>query len=208
VRVGTDESAFWARDGQSRTTHIKPVMKVSAGEMPVYPTCGESRSLASQEGSFIMMRTNIDPGNSLSAISAPDRILQSVMVALNEGKISDIIDRFDDDFKFIDHALGLEFMDKRRLIEFLQKSRDLYPDTVVEVVSIFDCGDQAIAEWKLTATQPVPSGPISYRFPILLRGATIAQTRNGRVIRWSDYYDQATSRRFSLAAFFTDWVEL
>jgi SnoaL-like domain len=160
-----------------------------------------------QEGDLIMTRTNIDPGNALTGISAPDRILQSAMAALSEGQISEVVDRFDDSFKFTDHALGLEFTDKRRLIEFLQKSRELYPDTVAEVVSIFEYGDHAVAEWKLTATETVPCGSKGYRFPILLRGATIARTRNGRVTRWSDYYDQTTSRRFSLAAFFTEWIE-
>jgi hypothetical protein len=155
-----------------------------------------------------MMRTKIDPGNTLTGISAP-QILRSLMVALNEGEISEIVDRLDDEVKFTDYAFGLEFTNKSRLIEFLQKSRELYPDMVIEVVSIFECGDHAVAEWKLTAPQTVPpSGPISYQFPLLLRGATIAQTRNGRVTRWSDYYDPAKSRRFSLAAFFTDWVEL
>ena len=72
-----------------------------------------------------MMRTNIDPGNTLTGVSAPHRILQSVMVALSEGEISEIVDRLDKDFKFTDHPLGLEFTDKRHLIEFLQKSREL-----------------------------------------------------------------------------------
>ena len=72
-----------------------------------------------------MMRTNIDPGNTLTGVGAPHRILQSLMVALSEGESSEIVDRLDDDFKFTDHALGLEFTDKRHLIEFLQKSREL-----------------------------------------------------------------------------------
>jgi SnoaL-like domain len=104
-------------------------------------------------------------------------ILQSVLAALNEGKISEAVDQFDDRFTFTDHALDLEFTDKGRLIEFFQKTRELFPDTVVEVVSSFQCGDHAVAEWKLTGTtETVPYGSKRLRFPIWLRGTSIVRT--------------------------------
>ena len=140
-------------------------------------------------------------------VNATERILQSVLAALSEGRISEAVDQFDNDFIFNDHALELEFMDKRRLIEFFEKSRELFPDTIVAVASVFECEDHAIAEWNLTATQTVPYGSTHYRLPISLRGTSIVQVKDGRVIRWSDYYDQLASRRFSLAAFFTEWLE-
>ena len=146
--------------------------------------------------------------NDVSAeATTPDRILQTVLAAWGQGNFVAAANQFNDQFTFTDHALGLEFKDKERLIEFFQKSRELFPDTVVEVDCIFECGDHAIAEWKLTATQTVPFGSISHRFPILLRGSTIVQIENGRVTRWSDYYDENTSRRVGLAAFFTEWIE-
>ena len=123
-------------------------------------------------------------------------------------KISKAVDQFDDHFTFTDHALDLEFTDKSRLIEFFQKTRELFPDTVVEVDSTFQCGDYVIVEWKLTATQTAPyyeSG--CFRVPISLRGTSIARVENGRITRWSDYYDQNRSWRFSLAAIFTEWIE-
>jgi len=140
-------------------------------------------------------------------VNAPQRILTSSLTALGEGKISEVLDQFDDHFTFTDHALALEFTDKGRLTDFLHKSRELFPDTAVEVVSIFESGDHAIAEWKLTATQTAPYGSISYRFPILLHGSTIVRIENERITRWSDYYDQNTSRRVGLAALFTEWIE-
>ena len=99
-----------------------------------------------------MMSTSLNPNIALKGISTPQWILQSVLAALSEGRISEVLDQFDDHFSFTDHALALEFTDKGRLTEFLYKSRELFPDTVVEVVSIFECGDHAIAEWNLTAT--------------------------------------------------------
>jgi steroid delta-isomerase-like uncharacterized protein len=131
-----------------------------------------------------------------------------VLTSLNQGDVSAAIAQFADEFIFHDYALDLEFTQKGRLAEFFQKSRELFPDTVVEVVSTFECGEYAIAEWKLTATETAaPYGSLRVRLPISLSGASVAQIENGSITRWSDYYDQITSRRISLAAFFTEWIE-
>ena len=155
-----------------------------------------------------MHTTDMNPDTASIGVSAPKRILQSVLAALNEGKISKAVDQFDDHFTFTDYALDLEFTDKGRLVEFFQKSRELFPDTVVKVDSTLQCGDHAVAEWKLTATQTVPgSGPTHFRFPISLRGTSIVRTENGRITYRSDYYDTNRSWRLGLAAFFTEWIE-
>jgi hypothetical protein len=139
----------------------------------------------------------------------PRQILQSALAALNQGRFSEVVKHFDLDgcFRFSDQALALEFMDKARLTEFFEKSRELFPDTTLEVISWFEDGEHAIAEWKLTATQTVPYGSISCRFPISLLGTTVVHVEKGKIVRWSDYYDQNSSRRVSLAAFFTEWNE-
>src|SRR5262245_33244815 len=100
-------------------------------------------------------RTNMKPITALNAVSARTPILQSVLDTLNEGRISEA-DQFDDQFTFTDRALDLEFTDKGRLTEFFQKSRELFPDTLVEVDSTFQCGDYVSAEWKLRAMQTMP----------------------------------------------------
>jgi hypothetical protein len=149
--------------------------------------------------------TKID--RSLSrAVTAVD-VLQSVLEALDQRNIPRALDQFADDFAFNDYALDLQFRDKERLTEFFQKSFELFPDTVVELVSTFECGDYAIAEWKLTATQTEQFGSRRYRFPIVLPGSTIVQVENRRVAHWSDYYDKLTSRRGPLKAFFEEWIE-
>jgi ketosteroid isomerase-like protein len=133
--------------------------------------------------------------------------LQSALLALSEGRVRALVEQFADSFTFNDHALTLEFTDKARLTDFFEKSRELFPDTALEIVSLFEDGDRALAQRKLSATQIVPYGAISYRFPISLFGATIVRVENGKIIEWSDYYDQSLSRRTSLGAFFTDWIE-
>jgi steroid delta-isomerase-like uncharacterized protein len=143
-----------------------------------------------------------------TSLNAPRSILQSALAALSDGRISDVVAQFEECFKFNDYALTLEFADKTRLTDFFEKSRALFPDTALEVVSLMESGDHAVAEWKLTATQTVPFfGNTSYRFPISVRGLTIIRVEHGRIVEWSDYYDQSSSRRMSLAAFFTEWIE-
>jgi ketosteroid isomerase-like protein len=142
-------------------------------------------------------------------VSGSIRILQSALAALNRGKFLEVVQYFDMDgcFRFSDHALTLEFTDKARLTEFFEKSHELFPDATLEVISLYEDGEQAVAQWKVSATQTVPYGSISYRFPIYLFGVTIVRVEKGKITQWSDYYDQTSSRRMSLGAFVTDWIE-
>jgi steroid delta-isomerase-like uncharacterized protein len=155
------------------------------------------------------MRTNgMNLDTASIGVSDSRRILQSFFAALNEGKILEAVERFDDPFTFTDHALDLEFTDKSRLIEFFQKTRELFPDTVLEVNSTFECGDYLVAEWKLKATmQTAFYGVTRFRFPISVGGISIVHIENRRITRWSDYYDQNKSWRFSVAAIFKEWIE-
>jgi steroid delta-isomerase-like uncharacterized protein len=145
---------------------------------------------------------------SLTRAKARSDILNSMLAALNDGKITEFVEQFDDDFRFTDHALNLEFKGKGRLIEFFQKSRERFPDAKVEVVSTFESENSVIAEWRVKATEKGPYGSIQVRLPISFSGVSVAQFRNERIVRWTDYYDQAKSRRVAVAAYFTDWIEL
>src|SRR5262245_55485352 len=134
--------------------------------------------------------------------------LKSMLASLSEGRITDFVTGFQSPFKFTDHALNLEFREHQQLTEFLEKARELFPDNIMEATSVFQSGDGAIAEWKLTATETISAGSMNLRAPILLSGVSIAQFNRGNITRWTDYYDQLTSRRMGLAALCTEWVEL
>src|SRR5262245_60574315 len=107
----------------------------------------------------------LDPGSAVNPEAALKEIttgqgpladiLKSMLTSLSEGRITDFVAGFQSSFEFTDHALNLQFKEHQQLTEFLEKSRELFPDTVMEVVSVFQSGDAAIAEWKLTATQTV-----------------------------------------------------
>ena len=138
-----------------------------------------------------------------------DRILQIALAAWRQGNFVEVVDQFDGQFTFTDHALGLEFKDKGRLIEFLAKIRERFPDSERKDNTLFSGGDRVVSEWTLTATQTEPFlGGQLRKVPICVRGISVVQTKNGKISQWSDYYDELKSRRYGVAAFFTEWVDL
>ncbi len=155
------------------------------------------------------MNTNIvEMEAPLIGMETSEQILRHMLTALNEGRVSDAAEWFADRFTFNDHALDLEFTGKERLTEFFQKSRELFADSNVEVESISECGDHVIAKWKLTATQDQNyGGYCSRRVRISISGVSIAYVEDGRIMKWSDFYDATRSWRFSLAGLFNEWIE-
>jgi limonene-1,2-epoxide hydrolase len=153
------------------------------------------------------MKPSLKSNDVMIGASTPQHIVRSVLAALSQKKISVAIDQFDEDFTFNDRALGLEFSDKEGLREYFAKIRELFPDTAIEVVSTFESGDWASAEWKVTATRPTSYGSVKLRLPISLPGASIARIQRGRISYWSDYYDEKTSMRLTLASFFVECIE-
>jgi SnoaL-like domain len=92
---------------------------------------------------------------SAGAISS-DRILQVALAAWRQGNFVEVVDQFDDQLTFTDHALALEFKDKKRLTEFLAKIRECFPDSERRDNTTFTSGDRIITEWTLTATTTEP----------------------------------------------------
>ncbi len=121
----------------------------------------------------------------------------------------EVVDQFNDQFTFTDHALGLEFKDKERLTEFLAKIRERFPDSERKATTLFSSEDCVTSEWTLTATHTEPFlGGRLRKVPICVRGVSVVQIKNGKISQWSDYYDQLQSRRYRVAALFTEWMEL
>src|SRR6266446_5791130 len=147
--------------------------------------------------------------NASAEATTSERILQIASAAWRQGNFVEVVDHFNDQFTFTDHALELEFKDKERLTEFLAKIHELFPDSERKANTIFSSADRVISEWTLTATQTEPFlGGRLRKVPICVRGISVVQIKNGKISQWSDYYDQLKSRRYGVAAFFTEWVEL
>ena len=141
--------------------------------------------------------------------TTPNRILQIALAAWRQGNLVELIDQFNDQFTFTDHALELEFKDKERLTEFFAKLREHFPDAERGDHTVLSSGDRVISEWTLTATnaEPFLAGR-PRKVPINLQGISVVQIKNGKISQWSDYYDQLKSRRQGVAALFTEWIEL
>jgi hypothetical protein len=121
------------------------------------------------------MNTNvIDSDTPLTEAKGHCDILRSILAALGKGKITEFVEGFGDHFTYTDHALNLQFTDKGRLSEFLKKSREQFPDAKVEVVSTFESGNSANAEWRVTATE---------KGGLRLKAGSIADFLLGRVDR-------------------------
>jgi steroid delta-isomerase-like uncharacterized protein len=142
-------------------------------------------------------------------MTASEGLVLIALSDLNSGRVDDAITHFAEQFKFTDHGIGLEFMDKERLIEFFQKAREFYPDYVVHAERVFVSGDHVIMDWTLQATLTEPFfGALSRKVRVSLPGVSLIRIDNGKISDWADYYDGRTSRRMALASFFTEWVEL
>jgi ketosteroid isomerase-like protein len=142
-------------------------------------------------------------------IAAHGGVVLTVLMYLKNGKINDATACFAENFEFKDRGIGLEFKDRKRLAEFFQKTRELYPDSSLQTDTIFVSGDHVITEWTLETTLTESFyGGLSRTIPISLHGASIVHVENGKITDWSDYYDGLVSRRTGLASYFTEWVEL
>ncbi len=86
---------------------------------------------------------------------------------------------------------------------------ECFPDSERRDNTIFSSWDRVISEWTLTATQAESFlGGRLRKVPICVQGISVVQIKNGKISQWSDYYDQLKSRRYGVAALFTEWIEL
>ena len=141
-------------------------------------------------------------------MTASEAVVLTAVTNLNDGKINETIASFAEEFTFKDHGIGLDFNDKVQLAEFFQKTRELYPDSFVQVDTTVSSGDWVFVEWTLRATLTEPFfGGLSRRVPITVQGVSIVRMDSRRISDWVDYYDGLTSRRTRLADYFTEWIE-
>ena len=143
-----------------------------------------------------------------AGITPSEEVVLTAVTNLNSGRINEAIANFAEKFRFKDHGIDLDFNDKERLAEFFQKTRELYPDSFVQVDTTVSSGDWVFVEWTLRATLTEPFfGGLSRRVPITVQGVSIVRMDSRRISDWVDYYDGLTSRRTRLADYFTEWIE-
>jgi ketosteroid isomerase-like protein len=141
-------------------------------------------------------------------MATPERIVQMVLLALTKADFIGVVEQFNEQFSFVDHAIELEFKDKRQLIDFLALNRELFPDSKRADKIICSSGNKVVSEWALTGTKREQYFGHMMQVPFRAIGVSIVQVDNGKIIRWSEYYDQTLSRRYGVAASLKDWIEL
>ena len=146
--------------------------------------------------------------NVITQTVTPEEVVSLALAQMNQGQIEDVIHLFADRFQFTDHGIGLEFTDKERLTEFFRKTRDLYPDFLLQPAHTFVSGEHVIIQWTLQVrmSERFYAG-LSRRVSVLVNGISIVRVSDGRIASWADYYDGLTSRRTALAGHFTEWIE-
>ena len=155
------------------------------------------------------MQKRTEVGEIPIEMAAPEGVVLTVLTHLRNGEIDGAIARFAEEFAFKDYGIGLEFKDKKRLFEFFRKTQELYPKSFLETNAIFVSGDYVIMEWTLQTTLSEPFyGGVFRKIRVLVRGASVVRTENGKIVDWAEYYNGLTSRRTGLAAHFEEWVEL
>jgi limonene-1,2-epoxide hydrolase len=141
-----------------------------------------------------------------SAVAGCESMVLTVLTHLKNGEIRKAVDGFADAFTYKDRGIGLEFKDKERLGEFFQKARELYPESVLLTETIFVSGDHVITEWTLrTSISEACFGARSRKVQVTIHGVSVVGAENGKITRWSDYYDGLSARRSALGAYFEDW---
>lgn len=77
--------------------------------------------------------------------------------------------------------------------DFMRGLIAVEPDFKWTLTDVFDAGSHVAAEWTWTATYTgdSPAGPV-VAYPTSGRGSSIAEIENGRIKRFTDYYDVAS----------------
>jgi hypothetical protein len=136
-----------------------------------------------------------------------DRILKITLALLKQGDFVGAVGQFNDQFRFMDHALELEFNAKDRLTDFFARRRRLFCEFERTDNIVVSGEARVVSEWFLTATKHDYFPESRIKIPISVRGASIVQIENGKITEWSDYYDQLQSGDFGMLAWISEWME-
>lgn len=98
-----------------------------------------------------------------------------------------------DDAVFEDVAEGATYRGLAAIKQCLSEDIAYAPDVIVEIVSVYSSENRGVLEWTWSGTQ---TGDIPGLMPATgrkfsVRGVSIFEFENNRIIRQSDYYDAA-----------------
>lgn len=100
---------------------------------------------------------------------------------------------FADDGFYEDLTAGTKRKGKEAIKAGFAETHNAVPDFKVELSKIFSTGSMIACEWVMSGTQTgdYPGLPATGK-AFSVRGASIAEIRDGKIVRWTDYYDGFT----------------
>jgi ketosteroid isomerase-like protein len=126
-------------------------------------------------------------------------IWQAALNALAKGDIDEAVDQFDDQFIFSDHALGLEFKRKDQLYGYFRRIREFFSESERTDHTLFSSGDVIFSQWRMAVIRSKPF--LDGRFRKIkseAHGISVVRVSDGRIVQWSEYYDQTRLQHFCL----------
>jgi len=112
-------------------------------------------------------------------------IMEDYLAAWNSHDVNKILSFFTDDAVYEDVPLGMIARGKKEITTFVNNAFVDFPDFKIEV--------KAAGEWVMSGTfthSSIPSMPATGK-TFSIRGASITEYRNGKIIRNADYYNAA-----------------
>jgi steroid delta-isomerase-like uncharacterized protein len=125
-----------------------------------------------------------------------EQMFREYLAAWNAHDLDKIVSFFTEDCVYENIPRGQTYRGKDELNAWAKGAFDAMPDFKLEVTSLFVSGEWAACEWVMTGTQTgaLPDLPATGK-SFSVRGATIAQLKDGRILRNADYWDAATFLR-------------
>lgn len=125
--------------------------------------------------------------------AGPDRLLQEVVEIWSQHDTGKVDLAFASDAVYEDVALGEVHRGRTEIKAWIQENFDAAPDFKVEFTRAFSAGDQAVCEWVMSGTHTgdyadLPATGKSFS----VRGVSVFLVEDGRIKRWTDYYDMYT----------------
>jgi len=108
-----------------------------------------------------------------------------------------VIALFTDDCVYEDVTFGAVNRGKAELRAFANGTFAAVPDFKVSLVTRFVAGNRGAMEWTMSGTHKgdFPGLPATGKLFSSIRGATIVELKEGKILRCSDYWDAATLMR-------------
>jgi steroid delta-isomerase-like uncharacterized protein len=123
-----------------------------------------------------------------------DQLIRSWVKFWNEKDIDQIDQLYADNAVFEDVAEGAAYEGLSAIKQCLIDDITFVPDIKVEIISILVAENQGVLEWRWFGTQ---TGDIPGLMPATgrkfsIRGISLFEFRNNKIVKQSDYYDAAT----------------